>query len=60
MSRQDRAKPNADTTGAVYGQLAGAFYGEADVPAEWRAKLAMRELIERRADELFRLAGGEG
>ncbi len=49
---------DADTTGAVYGQIAGAFYGEAGIPAEWRAKLAMRELIEQRADELYGLAAG--
>lgn len=49
---------DADTTGAVYGQIAGAFYGDDGIPAEWRAKLAMRELIERRADELFRAATG--
>ncbi len=49
---------DADTTGAVYGQIAGAFYGEDGIPAEWRAKLAMRELIERRAEELFRAATG--
>jgi ADP-ribosylglycohydrolase len=47
---------DADTTGAVYGQIAGAFSGEKGIPAEWRAKLAMRELIECRADELFRAA----
>jgi len=47
---------DADTTGAVYGQIAGAFYGEEGIPAEWRAKLAMREPIECRADELFRAA----
>ena len=49
---------DADTTGAVYGQIAGAFYGEAGIPADWRAKLAMRELIKQRADELFALAAG--
>lgn len=43
---------DADTTGAVYGQLAGAFYGEEGIPAGWRAKLAMRELIEGFADKL--------
>src|SRR5262249_25763001 len=43
---------DADSTGAVYGQIAGAFYGEDGIPAEWRAKLAMRELIEQRATEL--------
>ncbi len=49
---------DADTTGAVYGQLAGAFYGEAGIPEAWRGVLAMRDLIERRADELFALATG--
>jgi ADP-ribosylglycohydrolase len=48
---------DADTTGAVYGQIAGAFYGEEGIPAEWRAKLAMRELIEQRAAELHAMAG---
>ncbi len=46
---------DADTTGAVYGQIAGAYYGADGIPAEWRTKLAMRELIERRADELHEL-----
>ena len=32
---------DADTTGAVYGQLAGAYYGEAGIPAEWRSRLAL-------------------
>jgi ADP-ribosylglycohydrolase len=43
---------DADTTGAVYGQLAGAFYGERQIPAEWLAKLALRTLIEQMADRL--------
>jgi ADP-ribosyl-[dinitrogen reductase] hydrolase len=47
---------DADTTGAIYGQLAGAVYGEGGIPVEWREKLAMGELIESYADELFRLA----
>jgi ADP-ribosyl-[dinitrogen reductase] hydrolase len=37
---------DADTTGAVCGQLAGAFFGESGIPAEWRRDLAGRELIE--------------
>ena len=48
---------DADTTGAVYGQLAGAYYGEDGIPAEWRDKLAMRETIERLADRLRELSG---
>lgn len=50
---------DADSTGAVYGQIAGAYYGADGIPAEWRAKLAMRELIEQRAAELYSLAFGE-
>lgn len=30
---------DADTTGAIYGQLAGAFYGERAIPVEWRNKV---------------------
>jgi ADP-ribosylglycohydrolase len=47
---------DADTTGAVYGQLAGAFYGESAIPEEWRQKLAMRELIESFAERLLTLS----
>lgn len=47
---------DADTTGAVYGQLAGAFYGESKIPEHWREKLVMREKIEGFADALFRLS----
>jgi ADP-ribosylglycohydrolase len=48
---------DADTTGAVYGQLAGAFYGEKAMPESWRSKLALRNLVESFADRLFDLAG---
>jgi ADP-ribosyl-[dinitrogen reductase] hydrolase len=47
---------DADTTGAVYGQLAGAFYGEDTIPAAWLDVLAMRETIESFADRLHDLA----
>ena len=43
---------DADTTAAVYGQLAGAYYGEENIPADWRKKLAGRELIESFANQL--------
>src|SRR3954467_7789938 len=29
-----------DTTGAVYGQIAGAYYGVEGIPEKWRHKLA--------------------
>jgi len=44
---------DADTTGAIYGQIAGAHYGAENIPASWREKLAHREMIERFAAELF-------
>ena len=50
---------DADTTGAVYGQLAGAFYGELGIPAQWLEKLALRDVIEQYAERLHELAGVE-
>jgi ADP-ribosylglycohydrolase len=47
---------DADTTGAVYGQLAGACYGELAIPVEWRERLSQRELIQSFADRLFSLS----
>jgi ADP-ribosyl-[dinitrogen reductase] hydrolase len=47
---------DADTTGAVYGQLAGAYYGVDAIPAEWRVRLAKAEGIERVARQLFEFA----
>lgn len=44
---------DADTTGAIYGQLAGAFYSKDGIPATWRQKLAHRRLIEGFAEELL-------
>lgn len=44
---------DADTTAAITGQLAGAYYGIAGIPAEWLERLAMREEILRMAGDLF-------
>lgn len=44
---------DADTTGAVYGQLAGAYYGIAGIPEAWLACLAQRDLIESYAEGLL-------
>lgn len=43
---------DADTTGAVYGQIAGAFYGENGIPDGWIKKLAKYNLISDLADKL--------
>lgn len=47
---------DADTTGAVYGQLAGAFYGENGIPESWRSRLIRTELIESIASQLYAIA----
>jgi ADP-ribosylglycohydrolase len=50
---------DADTTGAVYGQIAGAFYGYEEIPQRWREIVAMKELIMEFADKLFKLSQGK-
>ena len=44
---------DADTTGAVYGQIAGAYYGESGIPESWKNKLACCDLIRSFADRLI-------
>jgi ADP-ribosyl-[dinitrogen reductase] hydrolase len=45
---------DADTTGAVYGQIAGAFYGVDAIPERWRIKLAYLQRLEGFAGRLLR------
>jgi ADP-ribosylglycohydrolase len=44
---------DSDTVGAVYGQLAGAYYGVEGIPARWVMKLSKRETIEFMARKLY-------
>lgn len=44
---------DADTTAAICGQLAGAFYGETGIPEKWLAKLHMRLEITELARQLM-------
>lgn len=44
---------DADTTGAIYGQIAGAFFGYSGLPGEWLEKLAWKKQIFRLAKHLF-------
>ena len=44
---------DADTTAAIYGQIAGAHYGAAGIPAEWRELIAMATEITAMADRLY-------
>lgn len=43
---------DADTTAAICGQVAGAYYGVEGIPAHWRDRLAMGDRITELADRL--------
>lgn len=44
---------DADTTGAIYGQLAGTLYGAGGIPASWRERIWNGAQIEELADALL-------
>ena len=48
---------DADTTGAIYGQLAGAYYGVDAIPGGWLERLAEADLVSGYADDLLEFAG---
>ena len=48
---------DADTTGAVYGQIAGAYYGYDGIPEEWRQRIANGVVIERLARGVAEIGG---
>ncbi len=43
---------DADTTGAIFGQLAGAFYGAEGIPGRWRERVWAGDEIAAIADRL--------
>ena len=47
---------DADTTGAVYGQLAGAYYGASGIPEKWLRTLTLQPLVQSFADRLYELS----
>lgn len=49
---------DADTTAAIYGQLAGAFYGLEGIPVSWSEKIALYQQILTFADQLLAKAPG--
>ncbi len=44
---------DADTTAAICGQIAGAFYGCSNIPEDWRNKISYKEDIEKLALSLM-------
>eukprot|EP01121_Diplochlamys_sp_Union-15-3_P014611 TRINITY_DN4676_c0_g1_i2.p1 TRINITY_DN4676_c0_g1~~TRINITY_DN4676_c0_g1_i2.p1 ORF type:complete len:283 (+),score=52.40 TRINITY_DN4676_c0_g1_i2:550-1398(+) len=51
---------DADTTGAIYGQLAGAYYGVLAIPEKWRNMLSWIDLIEVFAEEIYAFSQVQG
>jgi ADP-ribosyl-[dinitrogen reductase] hydrolase len=49
---------DADTTAAIAGQLAGARWGHAGIPAEWRGKIFRAARITALADCLYECGAG--
>jgi ADP-ribosyl-[dinitrogen reductase] hydrolase len=47
---------DSDTIAAIYGQLAGAYYGEDGIPEKWLNRLAWRDSITGRAEQLYVLS----
>ena len=47
---------DADTTAAIVGQIAGAYYGVQEIPATWLEKLHMRNEIMGMAEGLYERA----
>lgn len=50
---------DSDTTGAIYGQLAGAYFGAEGIPDRWVDRLYWRSFLVSVADELLRCAREE-
>ena len=46
---------DADTVGAIYGGLAGAFYGIENVPDEWLNKLQRKDIVDEVSEGLVKL-----
>ncbi|WLH81943.1 MULTISPECIES: ADP-ribosylglycohydrolase family protein [unclassified Pseudomonas] len=46
---------DADTTAAIAGQVAGAYYGVQGIPGDWLGKVWMREHIQATADALMQV-----
>lgn len=50
---------DTDTVGAVYGQLAGAYYGFEAIPDRWLSALAHLPMLKACADDLYHFANPE-
>jgi ADP-ribosylglycohydrolase len=47
---------DAEAVGAIYGQLAGAYYGVNAIPGRWLERLAKFSLLQEMSHKLYELA----
>lgn len=47
---------DADTTGAIAGQIAGAFYGYDAIPLEWKNQLYDHDMITQLAEQIYNIS----
>lgn len=47
---------DADTTGAIFGQIGGAYYGEQGIPQRWVSKVKHNYFFYKKADELIKIS----
>lgn len=50
---------DADTTAAICGQIAGAYYGFSGIPEKWSSAITMANEIKQWANELSQIGGNE-
>lgn len=50
---------DSDTIGAIYGQIAGTYYGLGNIPARWVGKLTKPRLLRQLVDDLWATAQGK-
>jgi len=43
---------DADTVAAIFGQIAGAYYGESGIPVAWRERLTKKPVLDYLAEQL--------
>lgn len=46
---------DADTVGAIYGGLAGAYYGFDEIPKEWLEQMKKMELVEEVVEQIIKI-----
>ena len=50
---------DADTVGAIYGGIAGAFYGIETIPNEWLTKLEAKKIVDEVVEGVVALTASE-